>query len=61
MSIIYYEIGTFDLAKWRKANNLTIRQFAKKAKIHFTYISRLENQKSIASPDMWEKIRKVIN
>lgn len=48
----------------RKAKNLTLRDVAKKVKVNFTYISKIENQKldfgDYPSEDLIRKLAKVL-
>jgi transcriptional regulator with XRE-family HTH domain len=48
----------------RKAKNLTLRDVAKKVKVNFTYISKIENQKldfgEYPSEDLIRKLAKVL-
>lgn len=57
----YKEVKHFPLKKLREENKLTVREFAYLSGIHYTYISRLENEKFIASMEMLEKIKETFN
>jgi len=49
----------------RKAKNLTLRDVAKKAKVNFTYISKIENHKldfgEYPSEDLIRKLAKILD